>query len=207
MKALFAILAALALSNGAWAAENDFREATDRALAKGEPGVVLKAMEKEVYRGNLVAAQELGLMYRDGRIIAQDGVKARKYLKIAAEENGTRLWYRRGLADAQYALGLLLRDGVGGKPDAAAARSWFEDAAEQGHGQAQLALAQMYAKGSGVSRDPEQAFIWSSIAATLLTESVQKEAEQVRDQTRSELKPNQMAKAATFINAWKPKAI
>jgi len=206
MKFLFAIVSALAIMHNASAADNDFRATTDKALAKGDAAAVVKAMEKEAYRGNLVASQELGLMYRDGRIVAQDGAKARKYLKVAAEENGTRLWHRRGLADAQYALAVMLRDGVGGKVDAAAARSWFEEAAEQGHAQAQLALAQMYAKGSGNTRDAERAFFWSSIAAVLLPEGQQKEAAQLRDQSRGALQPTQLAKATALIEAWKPKS-
>jgi TPR repeat protein len=207
MKFLIAIVAALAIMHNAAAADNDFRETTDKALAKGDAAAVVKALEKEAYRGNLVASQELGLMYRDGRVVAQDGAKARKYLKIAAEENGTRLWYRRGMADAQYALAVMLRDGAGGKPDASAARSWFEDAAEQGHAEAQLALAQMYAKGAGITRDAERAFFWSSIAAGLLPEAQQKEAEQLRDQSRGQLQAQQLAKATGLIDAWKPKSI
>lgn len=207
MKYLIAILAALVFVGNASAAENDFRQTTDKALAKGDPAAVVKALEKESYRGNLVASQELGLMYRDGRIVAQDGAKARKYLKIAAQENGTRLWHRRGLADAQFALAVMLRDGAGGKPDASAARTWFEEAAEQGHAQAQLALAHMYLKGAGVSRDLERGFFWSSIAATQLTEVAQKEAEQLRDQSRGELQPRQLAKATGQVEAWKPRSI
>jgi len=207
MKFLIAILAAVAIMHNASAAENDFRQTADKALALGDPAAVVKALEKEAYRGNLVAAQELGLLYRDGRIVAQDGARARKYLKIAAEENGTRLWYRRGISDAQYALAVMLRDGVGGKPDASAARDWFEQAAEQGHGPAQLALARMYAQGAGIARDNERAFFWASVAATLLAESVQKEAEQIRDQSRSQLQPQQVAKATNLIGAWKPKTI
>lgn len=207
MKYLIAILAALVFVGNASAAENDFRQTTDKALANSDPAAVVKALEKESYRGNLVASQELGLMYRDGRIVAQDGAKARKYLKIAAQENGTRLWHRRGLADAQFALAVMLRDGAGGKPDASAARTWFEEAAEQGHAQAQLALAHMYLKGAGVSRDLERGFFWSSIAATQLTEVAQKEAEQLRDQSRGELQPRQLAKATGQVEAWKPRSI
>lgn len=206
MKFLVAIVATLAIMHNAAAADNDFRQMTDKALANGDPAVVVKALEKESYRGNLVASQELGLMYRDGRVVAQDGARARKYLKIAAEENGTRLWHRRGLADAQYALAVMLRDGVGGKVDVSASRSWLEEAAEQGHAQAQLALSQMYAKGAGIARDAERAFFWSSIAAVLLPEAQQKEAEQLRDQSRGQLQPKQLAKATGLIDAWKPKS-
>jgi TPR repeat protein len=187
MRFLLAAFAAIVLSQNAFPAENNFQETTNRALAAGEPAAVVRALEKEINRGNIVAAQQLGLMYRDGKLVTQDYAKA------------------LGLAESQYALGSMLRDGIGGKADAAAAASWLEHAAEQGYAQAQLAVARMYIKGAGIKQNPERAFLWSSIASKLLTEAAQKESDQIRDLAEKQLAPKQLAKARNLVNDWKPK--
>lgn len=206
MKPIVAAVAIFVLSSHAYAADNDFQKATNRALAAGEPAAVVKALDKEVYRGNLIAAQTLGLMYRDGKLIPQDHARARKFLKAAAKPDLIRIWHRRGVAESQYALALMLRDGLGGKADAADAASWFEQAAEQGEAKAQLALARMQIKGVGIKPNPERAYVWSSIAARTLTEAEQKEAEQIRDQARSKLAPEQLKKADELAGTWTPKS-
>jgi TPR repeat protein len=205
MKTFVAAFAALVLSHGAYA--NDFEETTNKALAAGDAAAVLKALDKQVYRGNIIAAQQLGLMYRDGKVVTQDPAKARKWLKVAAALDGTRIWYKRGLADSQYALAIMLRDGIGGKADPAAAASWFEQAAEQGEVRAQLAVAHLYMKSAGIKQNPARAFVWSSIAAKELTEAAQKEAEQIRDLAQKQLKPKQLEKAEKLIGTWTPKTI
>jgi uncharacterized protein len=205
MKSLVAAVAALALSLSVYA--NDFQAATAKALAAGDAAAVVKALEKENYRGNIVAAQQLGLMYRDGNLVPQDHAKARAWLQAAAAPNWKRAWHKSGLAEAQYALGIMLRDGIGGKADAEAAASWFERAAVQGEGQAQLALAHMQLKGSGIKQNIERAFIWASIAAKWLTEAAQKEAEHVRELAQKQLGPKQLEKAETLVSNWTPKTL
>ncbi len=203
MKHVIAVSAAFLIACSAFA--NDLPDTTTKALAAGEPAAVIKALDKEIYRGNIVAAQALGFIYRDGKLVAQDYAKARKWLKVAAQPDRIRIWYKRGLADAQLALGLLLRDGLGGKPDASAAASWFELAAEQGEAQAQLALAQLQLKGVSIKPNPERAYIWSSLAARTLTEAAQKDAEQVREAARHKLAPPQVKSADEFVENWAPK--
>lgn len=205
MRILFAVLALLALANNAYAAENVLAQDTSKALAAGEPAAVVKALDKQIYRGNIVAAEQLGLMYRDGKGVPQDYRKARKLLKTAAEPNEVRIWYKRGMPDAQYALAVMFRDGLGGKADPSGAEFWFKEAAEHGRAQAQLALAQMYIKGAGIKRNPERAFIWSSIAATLLSEAAQKDAVEIRDEAQKQLAPTRLASAGKLISTWKPR--
>jgi uncharacterized protein len=205
MRFLVAAFAAVVLSHNAYAADNVLQEATTKALAAGEPAAVVKALEKEVNRGNIVAAQQLGFIYRDGKLATPDHVKARKLLKMAAEDNETRIFFKYGIPESQYALATMLRDGVGGKADASAAASWFERAAEQGYGLAQLAVARMYINSASVKRNPERAFVWSSIASSRLTDADQKEAEQIRDLAQKQLEPKQLAKAKNLVNGWKPK--
>lgn len=206
MKSAIAAVALLILSHHTFAASNDFQATTNKALAAGDPIAVVKALNKEIYRGNIIAAQQLGLMYRDGKVVSQDLAMARKWLKVAAKPDLIRTWYRRGIPEAQYSLALLLRDGLGGKADAADAASWFEHAAEQGEAQAQLALAQMQIKGMGIKQNPEGAYLWSSIAARTLTEADLKEAEQIRDQSRKQLATEQLKKADELAGTWTPKS-
>jgi TPR repeat protein len=206
MRILVAALASFVLSHNAYAAQNELTDATSKALTAGEPAAVVKALDKEVFRGNVVAAQQLGFMYRDGKGVTQDYAKARKLLQTAAEPNGIRIWYKHGLGDSQYALAVMLRDGIGGKPDASGAETWFKEAAEKGRAQAQLALAQMYFKGAGIKRNPERAFMWSSIAATRLTEAAQTEAVEIRDQAQKQLASKQLANVGNLVNKWKPRA-
>jgi len=205
MRTVIAAFAALVLSLNAHSAGVDYEETTTKALAAGEPAAVVKALERQIYRGNLVAARQLGLMYRDGKGVVRDYARARKLLKTAAEAHEIRIAYRFGIAEAQYELAVMLRDGIGGKADASAAVSWLEQAAEQGNVQAQLALARMYIDGAGTKRNSERAFVWSSIAATLSADAVQKEAERTRDLAQRQLEPGQLTRARNLIKNWKPR--
>ncbi len=202
-KVIFTALAAFMLSLNARAGDNDFQKTTDKALAAGNPEAVLKALNRETYRGNLIAAQQLGLMYRDGNMVSRDLDKAQKFLKIAASTNLNRIWYRYGLVEAQYTLGVMLQ--TANKPDLSEAESWYSQAAQLGHVQSQLALARMYISGTGIKRDPERAFHWASIAAASLPEAEQKEAAQIRDQSQLQIDPKRIAKARAQVSEWKPK--
>jgi TPR repeat protein len=205
MKTIVAAFAALVVVHSAYA--NDFQAATAKALAAGDAAAVVTALEKETYRGNILAAQHLGLMYRDGKVVSQDHAKARVWLQTAATPKWTRAWHKSGLPDAQYALGIMLRDGIGGKADAKAAASWFERAAVQGDGQAQLALAAMQLQGTDIKQNIERAFVWASIAAKWLTEAAQKEAEQIREMAQKQLGPQQLEKAEKVVSNWTPKTL
>jgi TPR repeat protein len=206
MRIILTVLAALALSHSAHAAEKFLEEVTAKARAAGEPAAVVRALGKEASRGNVIAALELGLMYRDGKGIPVDFARARRFLKRAAETDEVRLWYKAGVPAAQYALAVMLRDGVGGKADGSKAASWFEQAAELNDVQSQRALAQLYFKGTGVKRDPERAFIWSSIAARMLEAAEKEEMERIRDLAQKELEPQRLARAGIVVGAWKPRA-
>jgi len=205
MRIFITVLAAFLLSNSVHAAEKFLEEMTAKALARGDSAAVVKELKQEVSCGNVVAAMELGLMYRDGKGVAVDHVQARKYLTRAAETHLIRLWYKLGLPDAQYALAVMLRDGVGGKADATAAASWFEEAAELGHVDSQRVLAQMYSRGAGLKPDPERAFIWSSIAIKALDGSQKQEMEQLRDAVQKQLEPKRLARATHTVETWKRK--
>ena len=205
MRTVVTLLAALVFAHSAHAAEKFLEEQTARARAAGDPAAVVDALETQVSRSNVIAALELGLMYRDGKGVAADHVQARKYLTRAAETDLIRLWYKLGLPAAQYNLAVMLRDGVGGKADATAAAFWFEEAAELGHVESQRVLARMYVKGAGVTPDPERAFFWSSIAAKSLDATEKMEMEQIRDTAQKQLEPRRLARATHSVETWKRK--
>lgn len=206
MRILTILFTVLTLSASAYAEDNDFQATTNKALTAGSSEAVIKALDKEIYRGNIVAAKQLGLMYRDGTVVPKDPAKARKYLKTAATGNLTRIWYRHGIAEAQRALADMLLAGVGGKADPSGAESWYLEAAEQGDARAQLALAKLYFNGAGIKRDLASAYLWSSIAAGSLSEAEQTEAAQLRDQSQAQLEPTQLAKTKGQISKWKARA-
>ena len=203
MRTVVTLLSALVLSHSTHAAERFLEEHAAHALAAGTPAAVVDALEGEVSRNNVIAAFELALVYRDGKGVAVDHAKARRFLKVAAQPDFIRMWYKLGVPAAQYALAVMLRDGVGGKADPSSAAAWFEEAAELNYAPAQRALAQLYFKGA--TRDPERAFVWSSIAARSLDAAEKEEMDQIRDLSQKELKPQQLARAGHLISAWKAK--
>lgn len=203
MRTFLTLILVALLSTSVHAAEQFLEDMTAKALAAGDSAAVVKALKREVSSGNVIAAMELGFMYRDGKGVAADYGQARHYLTRAAETNLVRLWYKLGVPKAQYALAVMYRDGVGGKADGAAAASWFEEAAELGHVDSQRMLAQLYSRGTGVKSDPERAFIWSSIAARALDAEQKQEMEQIRDAAQKQLEPKRLARATHSVETWK----
>lgn len=65
----------------------------------------------------------------------------------------------------QYRAGVILRDGLTGKADPAEAAKWFELAAKQGDIGAEVALGDMYAKGTGVRQNYSRAAEFYGAAA------------------------------------------
>jgi len=205
MKTILVALATFLLSLSA--AAEDYQIAVNKALAAGDTAAIVKALEKEIFRGNIVAAQHLGLLYRDGKQVKQDYALARKWLEVAATYDWKRMKHKRGLADAQYALGMMLRDGVGASPDIKQAAHWLNQAADQGDAQAQLTLAKLHMDGKGIKQDIEQAFVWASIAANWLTEAAKTEAELLRDLAQKQLNAKQLEKAEKLVSAWTPRTL
>ena len=81
-------------------------------------------------------------------------------------EAGILFLARRGVPDAQFQLGEMYWIGEGGlKSDAAKAARWFRAAAEQGHTDAQMLLAELCHEGDGVEQDFEEAAKWLRAAA------------------------------------------
>ena len=138
--------------------------------------------------GEPVALWRLGLMYVRGEGVIADTKRGFDLIFRASEFNnptalgflasayGDRdpaqaygLWLRAaqaGDALAQYNVATYLQHSIGGvKRNDAEAFSWYRKAAEQGHTEAEFALAQAYRSGTGTSMDYPEALRWYKAAA------------------------------------------
>jgi len=114
------------------------------------------ALRQAADQGDADAQFNLGVAYRTGRGVPQDGVEAVAWWRKAAE---------KGLASAQFNLGYAYAQGQGVPQDDAQAMSWYLQSAEQGNADAQFNLGETYAKGWGVPQDDAQALAWYRKAA------------------------------------------
>jgi len=98
----------------------------------------------------------LGMLYRTGRGVSADPMRAAELLGVAA---------RAGMPDAQYELSGMYSRGEGVTPDSAIAARWLLQAAEAGQPDAQLSLHFNYSRGTGFPQDPDKAQFWLRAAA------------------------------------------
>ena len=137
-------------------------------------------------RGDVVAQNNLGLMYLRGDGVPKDLKEAAKWFRKAAEQ---------GNAMAQHSLGFMYGKGDGVPEDLKEATKWFRKAAEQGIADAQLYLGVMYGEGSGVLQDDVTAYAWWDIAAA----NGQEKARRFKDLAAKELTAEEIAKAEALV--------
>jgi S1-C subfamily serine protease len=125
------------------------------AYERGDFAAARAAWEAAAGRGDGAALYGLAFLYRDGKGVDKDPVKALDYLKQAAQD---------GILKAQVALAELYDKGHGTPRSPSAAARWQEEAARQGHGPSQLRTAERYLRADGVDEDPYRAYVWLSIA-------------------------------------------
>ena len=97
--------------------------------------------------GDAEAALDVGLLYDLGRGVPQNSLMAFSWYLQAAEA---------GLAQAAFNVAVMLDSGAVPR-DGAEAALWYARAAANGYHRAQYALAQLYAAGDGVPRNPATA--------------------------------------------------
>jgi len=152
------------------------------------PAASADSTEGRAERGDAVAQNELGMMYRDGRDVAQDDAQAASWFRKAADQGnadaqanlGKMYWNSRGVArddvqalywfrkaadqgniDAWNGVGLAYFYGRGGVPvNSTEALQWFRKAAERGHARAQANVGLAYGLGQGVARDYIESANW-----------------------------------------------
>ena len=105
-------------------------------------------------RGEADAQYKLGVMYSDGRGVAQDEAQATAWYRKAAAQ---------GHSDAQFCLGVKYQNGLGLPKDDVQAVLWYCRAAENEHADALFGLGCMYALGRGVPEYYVEAYAWITL--------------------------------------------
>ncbi len=145
------ILAILA-ATPAWA---DFA-AGKRAALQGDYATAYQEWRSAAEDGDAESQFLLGLLYREGRGVAQDYAQSAEWLRQAAD---------LGHHEAQFYLARAYREGLGVGADDGAAATLFRAAAEQGHADAAFSLGLMHRRGHGVAKDDLEAARWYLAAA------------------------------------------
>ncbi|WP_333843770.1 tetratricopeptide repeat protein [Pelomicrobium sp.] len=202
------LLTIAALLCASWAlAQQPLEEQLRWALAAATPQETLERLEKAVSLGNVLAAYELGLILRDGRAgIAPDPGRALKLFQRAGRPWLARNWFKLGVPEAQYAAGMMHLEGKGTQTDVEAAVKWLLRAAEQGHGQAQVRLAEVYAS-DGAPVDMREAYFWASLALTqlFLPQEERDTAAQIRERAAQTLGEGATEKIKMAVERWSPR--
>ncbi len=178
------------------------RKAANRGLSKAMVEIAARARDglgmpanarlsvfwydKAYVAGDVMAANELGKMYRDGIGVRQDGGRAMELFSEAvrrAPDNASSLYnmgrayeagygagpdlgwarayyvlaFEAGHADAAMDIARLHADGTGTVADNGAALTWYTRGSEKGSLQAMIALGDAYAEGTGTEAAPDMA--------------------------------------------------
>ena len=151
---LILALAAVTLVMGpAWA---DPLQDGARYFRQADYGLALSAWRPLADQGNPVAQNDLGILYLDGKGVAQNTSEAVRYLSLSAAA---------GSSLGQNNLGGLYRDGKGVPRDYVKAAEWFSASAAQGNSAGMYNLGLMYEMGQGMKPEPFHAYMWYALAA------------------------------------------
>lgn len=126
------------------------------AFEKEDYATAFKEFKPLAEKGDAVAQQKLGSMYRDGIGVPQDDKESLKWYRLAAA---------KGNMFAYYNLGAVYAEGKTVQQDFKEAARWFRLAADQGHDYSQFYLGRMYMDGDGVTKDDKEAVKWFRLAA------------------------------------------
>lgn len=124
--------------------------------AAGEWAEALRYLRPAADAGDPVATYTLATMFRDGRRVPPDAVRAQRLFEKAANA---------GHLGAAFELGLAYRDGLGVPEDAYEAATWLQQAAVGGYDWAQYELGDLIIRGRIGPSDPSAALDWWRRAA------------------------------------------
>ncbi len=183
----------LGLTAPAWAGFDEGVAAYNR----GDYATALREWRPLAKQGNIVAQNNLGVMYDRGEGVPQDYAKALQWYRKAAEQ---------GVATAQNNIGFMYDRGHGVPQDYAEAVKWYRKAAEQGDALAQYNLGVMYDKGWGVPQDYAHAHMWLNIAASRFPPGKDRDkAVKYRDIVAEKMTPAQISEAQKLARERRPK--
>lgn len=110
--------------------------------------------EKAAASGSMQASHNLGMIFAEGRGAPQSWVRALRYFEEAAND----------IPASRYMIGYTYFQGEGNIQNRPRAFREFMDAALDGYADAQYMIAFMYLDGSGIPKQPIQAYVWASLA-------------------------------------------
>ena len=116
--------------------------------------VAVSWYEKAAASGSMQANHNLGMIYAEGKGTPQSWVRALRYFEEAASD----------IPASRYMIGYTYFQGEGNIQNRPRAFREFMDAALDGYSDAQYMIAFMYLDGSGVPKQPIQAYVWASLA-------------------------------------------
>lgn len=172
-------------------AQGDSAPAPEAEVSKDDQQQRVAKYRKAAEQGDAAAQFIMGLMYFDGRGLAQDDRQAEVWYRKAAEQ---------GYASAQVNLGLMYFFGRGVSKDDQQAVAWLRKAADKGNAYGQYGLGLVYMVGRGVPKDNELAYFWFMLAGA----QGHREATVKRNQLEASLTVLQRAKVKTYAKDWKP---
>ena len=148
--------------------------------------------------GDARAQAVLGLVYLNGRAVAQSDDEALKWFRLAADQ---------GDSVGQYYLGQMFSRGQGVPQNFTEAEKWYRLAAEQGEPQAQYSLAVTYAMGDAGDPDNVSAYMWFDLAAARYPKADLRRKNAIigRELVRNKMSQEQIAEAQQRASDWKPK--
>jgi hypothetical protein len=156
------------------------------AYQQGDFATALRLFGPLAEQGDASAQTNLGVMYEQGRGVAQNYREAMKWFRLAALQ---------GNASAQSNLGVMYYRGQGIAQDYREAMKWYRLGAEQGNAEAMFNLGVMYEQGRGVGQDYARAYIWYNLAASQSSDENAKLAIKARDIIARRLEPAQLLRA------------
>ena len=155
------------------------------AYQRGDFATALRLFQPLAERGDASAQCNIGVMYEQGRGVAQNYREAMRWFRLAAVQ---------GNSSAQSNLGVMYHKGQGIAQDYGEAMKWYRMAAEQRNPEAQFNLGVMFEEGRGVAQDRVRAHMWYNLAAASTDENA-KLAARNRDAITKSLTREQLLRA------------
>ena len=143
--------------------------------------------EKAAASGSMQANHNLGMIFAEGKGAPQSWVRALRYFEEAAND----------IPASRYMIGYTYFQGEGNIQNRPRAFREFMDAALDGYADAQYMIAFMYLDGSGIPKQPIQAYVWARLAH----DNNQSQAAELVDAASNRISSGQAMRADALIRA------